>query len=66
MADEYRKELVSRSGRIYVSTSERETNDLMYGQGYREADAQASSGAEPAKPAPAEAKPAATPPKEAS
>jgi hypothetical protein len=35
---EYRKELVSPSGEKYVSTSAVETNDLIYGSGYREVD----------------------------
>ncbi len=35
---EYRKELVSPDGDKYVSTSPTETNDLVYGSGYREAD----------------------------
>lgn len=38
MADSYRKELVSPSGTTVVSTSERETNDLIFGLGYREAE----------------------------
>jgi hypothetical protein len=35
---QYRKELLSPSGDRYVSTSARETNDLIYGSGYRDAD----------------------------
>lgn len=34
----YRKELLSPTGETYVSTSAVETNDLIYGSGYREAD----------------------------
>lgn len=40
--NEYRKELVSPGGETYVSTSPVETNDLIYGSGYREADEAAS------------------------
>ena len=32
----YAKELLTPSGDVYVSTSPRETNDLIYGSGYRE------------------------------
>lgn len=51
---EYRKELISPDGKTYVSTSPRETNDLIYGSGYREAGARASESDKPAsdKPAP--------------
>lgn len=37
MAEEqYRKELVSPQGDTFISTSPVETNNLMYGHGYRE------------------------------
>lgn len=51
---EYRKELVSPSGDTYVSSSPRETNDLIYNSGYREADSSASPQKAPAKPVSAE------------
>ena len=35
--------LVSPDGEEYVSTSARETNDLIYGSGYREAEEPAGS-----------------------
>lgn len=50
----YRKELVSPSGETYVSTSPRETNDLIYNSGYREADASASPQKAPTRPVSAE------------
>lgn len=36
MAEEYRKELVSKDGRVVVATSPREYNDLVFGGGYTE------------------------------
>lgn len=42
----YRKELVSPTGERYVSTSPVETNDLVYGSGYREVDESASDATE--------------------
>lgn len=38
----YRKELLSPDGEKYVSTSAIETNDLIYGSGYREVDESAN------------------------
>lgn len=58
VVNEYRKELVSPNGDKYVSTSPRETNDLVYSSGYREVDESAS---EPAKPAKANKEPSANP-----
>jgi hypothetical protein len=43
---EYRKELLSPGGDKYVSTSARETNDLIYGSGYREVDESTSDTSE--------------------
>lgn len=62
MADEYRKELVSPTGNTVVSTSERETNDLVFGLGYREPDAKPATA--DIKPSTPEPKPAPEPPKE--
>lgn len=64
MADEYRKELISPSGRTVVSTSERETNDLRFGKGYREVDTAKPSPASVDKPTAPEPKPVATSSKE--
>lgn len=41
--NQYRKELVSPTGERYVSTSPRETNDLIYVSGYREVDESTSA-----------------------
>ena len=41
--NDYRKVLVSPDGDEYVSTSARETNDLIYGSGYREAEENADN-----------------------
>ena len=57
MAEEYRKELVSPSGRTVLSTSERETNDLVYGLGYREPDTTTTSTTAEPEPTAVEAMP---------
>lgn len=38
MSDEYRVELIAPDGRTFVSRSAMDTNDLIYGQGYRLAE----------------------------
>jgi hypothetical protein len=48
---EFRKELVSKDGRVVVATSPREFNDLVYGGGYVEKQAdKAKTQASPPKP----------------
>lgn len=66
MVSTYRKELLTPAGDVYVATSRREANDLIYGRGYREApesgDANAESGDDAKKTStpPAPDKPAST------
>lgn len=48
MAEEFRKELVSKDGRTVVATSPREYNDLVYGAGYTEKGADSGAKAKPA------------------
>jgi hypothetical protein len=50
--NEYREELISPDGRVVTSTSPVETNNLLYGGGYRRA---ADVEGEPGKPEPAKA-----------
>lgn len=65
MADTvYRKELLSPSGKTVVSTSERETNDLVYGQGYRVVKPEDAPTPAANKPEAAGPKPPAPTPKE--
>lgn len=59
MAEAYSKELVSPDGRTVVASSPREANDLMYGGGYREkeADKPKNQSPAPARPKPTEGTP---------